>query len=1310
MSGRGAEEFGSKSPEDSAPDQGTPAGGLQGGSADSHSSQPARVRFRELVERIRELNRNRVSDPAAQAAELGQAERSLRSFHAETLDESAVNDRNSGLLSDIREWKSFCELLELDQSVVAAESLTGEHLEQVAQGWSEAVAEVLEQPDADQCFRHLMRTTSLQLEWQGQLGEEASVPGRLEISRQKLRQALLDAIAAEEPPAQQKREWVTQLLDVSDLVMTSIDDLPPAVAAAQIDVVADDCRWHLTHVERAFGKPRRQLARKLAQVRAERQERELQYRLEKRFGRKLVGATERLVLVLIFVVIGLMLTEFVLELSPRTIFWFNIIDAAACGVFLTEFFTKLSFVSNRPRWFWRHFIIDFIPSIPFALVTSGLATSNPADAVRLGRLGRLLRLPRLVRYVRILRPVIRVFRGFALLVRGLDRLARRYGHLLNQNVILYPTRAELERYRAESPLKRASLGRLYAELDLCWKDLVHDAPQEQHESLAKYRLELLRDELVELSKQPIHHATVSGAQAREVPAGALIDELSSVNAHDLEDRLAAPLISHMARIVRLYSRPPLSWMPIISRCVPEVSPQMTDSEVVSSASRRLAAVLKRYHDMWFWVADLYGTVTPSQFVDRVGTTLVNSSFRPAYRLALFGGVLLFTQLLIYAMALTVLEPVEKFLARFVGTPVLVLGGICVLILAVGLWLKSLAREATEFYERSAQAQYLSLMETVRSRYLDRDTQMIFDRVLRPELELLETPAEVRMDEQLRMFQGRARASLLDEYADRERAVGVEGFETTALLYRDWLDGALLTESDTRTTSQLLGNPSVRQFLSLSERFSAKEIKSLQKLDLVRQKSLFGGPYIWFNFISRSIAHSVARLLVSYNQHAFTLDELPHLRPDQLRAYQKWLGYSDTGEEASDEKIEQAAEKNYVTTVFSSMHFLDVHPQRDQEVEAMFGPDLLTKLHRDRSLLARRIFGTYPMHNRPKEQRVVNLYAIYSSWLAGGRALLLPLFLMMAGFRFLGGLLSWITRSVQEIRNPDSRQPSTDAANAHFFTAVRKIQRIRGPVVSASIRLRCRMDPEYLGVSLPGHDDHDLLGADLEADLSFLNADFELISDTQRERLRAQADMKRLDELIAGGLLKRAAEANGLGADAFCSQKHLRATALIYLADLRGVRRGLSAPQILDDAYRMASELSPMPRRLWPRLGLKRRFKKYWAEHGWEEAGAERLAWRATVNNFWGAADALRTWSDVESDPVERAESTLQELLLHPSRITQQLAAVRTIQTLAVLDVLHYREHVFQLGRYADMGDSPGSLLQWKTLAGEQLSTDARSVS
>ena len=49
----------------------------------------------------------------------------------------------------------------------------------------------------------------------------------------------------------------------------------------------------------------------------------------------------------------------------------------------------------------------------------------------------------------------------------------------------------------------------------------------------------------------------------------------------------------------------------------------------------------------------------------------------------------------------------------------------------------------------------------------------------------------------------------------------------------------------------------------------------------------------------------------------------------------------------------------------------------------------------------------------------------------------------------------------------------------------------------------------------------------------------------------------------------------------------------------------------------------------------------------------------------------------------KGSGRLGEILLHPDRVSEQLLTLRMIQTLTVLDVLHYREQVFTLGQYGD---------------------------
>ena len=1266
---------------------------------ESVSTPPLLAELRQLDRQLDELKTDVDSESLPDALRsLRDVDRRLRCLADVNRDAATpLHNRTSEVIADLDNWKQLASRLELDESVAEADRLWESHLQHVADNWLDTTTQLLTEPDADNCFRHVIRTTALQLETQRQGHGKLIGVARFDKCRGLLREALLQSIERTPPSQDLRQRWVTQLLDLGDMVMTSVDDLPPATAAAQIAVVVHDCGWHLRQVELASGKLRRQLKRRLARIRAEEQERLLQHRLDQRFGRRFVAGSEQLVLCLIFVVIGLMIAEFVLAPSTELKFWFGVIDAGACFVFLVEFFTKLWHAPGRWLWFRRHFAIDLVPSIPFALLTSSLVSGSSADSVRLGRLARLLRLPRLVRYIRILRPFIRLLRAFGLLAHGLDRVARRYGHILNQNVILYPTREELERARRDQPVRRAGLWKLQAKLTGRWNELLLAAPSECRPAIAANRLTELESTLEKIDAQAPAEKAVPATNTREIPIGTLIEELQLVTPRDLEANFSEPLVAQFARVVRTFALPPLRWFPIIRSCVPHLSDDMTDSEVAAASSRRMARLLKWNHDTWFWVADLYGTVTPSQFIDRLGTTLVNSSFRPAYKLALFGGVLLLTQLLLYVTAFSALESLVEFLGRYVGTPVLVLGGVCIFVLAWGWWLKRLAREATEFYERSAQAQHLSLMETVRSRQLNRDTAILYDRILGPESSREDQSTAENRKELLQLVRDRARHSLLDEWDSENTRPTSEVVETTVLLYRDWLDGGLLTESDTRATSQLLGNPAVRQFLSLSDRYTGKEIKALQKLDLVRQKSLLGGPYLWFNFISRSIAHSVACLLVDYNQNAIPLNELSRLSSDQQQRFQAWLQAGDSTDQQNSSEIEEKAERSYMTTAFTAMHFLDFHPRRDRDIETRFGEAVLQRLRTDRSLLIRRIFGTYPMHNRPKEQRVVNLYALYSEWLAGGRALLLPLLLAIQLTRYVGDLFKWIQRAIREIRDPRLRMANRDAAQAHYTSAVRKIRRIRGPVVDASLRLRSRMDPEFLGIALPGETRSGLAGADLDVDLAFIRPDLDLADELEEERLRARADMHRLDRLIQQGLLCRAARSVQLDVQALSSRQHVRAAAVVYLADLDQVRSSISPVEILKDAFGRVVTLPLLPRARKPRPLLKRMFANFWAEYGSGDDRARLACWRATQQNYWGAADALRMWYRHKEQATAAGERKLAELLMVPGRIDRQLLAVRTIQTLSVLDVLHYREHVYHLGQYADMGDQADDLLCWNTV-------------
>ena len=1266
----------------------------------SHSSN----RLRELERQLQVIRNDEKLTAEETALQFAALEKALSEILQDP--ESDLQDFQTVSFEELQDWHDVCEHIALESATGEAERLSSEYFENMARSWHEVVDSTLEDCSADDCFEALMTTTEMQLESRGEFPGQHVGKATFESARSLLREGLLEEVQAEPPAKSVIQQWERTLADRSDTVLTSIDHLSPKRAAAQLELLQEDLLWHDTTLSNITPRQSRVVGKKYRRIRAEQQERTLQHKLENRFGTRLIGFVERLILFLIFLVILLMFIEMIIPLPQEILNWFAIVDTACCVIFLMEFFTKLSFVEEKGFWFRRHFLIDLIPSIPVGLVTYGVPTASTADVVRTGRLGRLLRLPRLARYIRIARPVIRILRGFGLLSRGLDRLARQYGHILNLDVILYPTREELDRTHARSSVEKNQVSRLRENLQENWIQLLGRAPVAEREMVAHIRLAHYRTLMEQLpaDKYGLRLSSSLGMKLREIPAEDLINRLKSASATGVETELGEELVEQLARMIRMFSRPPLRWLPLVRSSIPRITNEMSDAEIVAAGSHQLSRSVARFHNAWFWVSDLYGTVTPSQFVDRVGGMLVRSTMRPAYRVLLIGGVLLLTNLLLSFTSSSFLAPLTSLLDNYVTPTVWVLGSVCFLFLGLGWWLQRVAREATEFYERSVHAQYLALTEVIRARHLERDMEILYHRVLSHDWVLLSKSqgSEIPRDELKRKQLEQLKLRAMQTFTGSGESDQFDGVENTLLLYHDWLDGAMFTEVDTRTTSQLLGNPAIRQFISLSNRITRRFEKSIQTLDLVRQKSLIGGPYIWFNFITRSVAHSVAHYIVEYNQKAIPLDELPLSTEEQKSRYREWLHGTNSGflkEDHAPSNEDSAVEVRYLTTAFTALHFLDLDAGRDQNIANRFGPAVLEKLQHDRSLLVRRIFGTFPKHHRPKEERVVNLYSFYSQWLSGGRALFIPLFLLVAFFKLFGRLIAGIWHALQEIRKPELRQKRQDAATAHFLTAVRKIERFRGPVVKACLRLRTLVDPEYLSVPLPGDERSSIEGADVESDLQFLGEDPELREEVEQERLQVENDIRRFEVLIQEGLLERLALIRGLSKEAFLSELHVRAASICYVANFKNLRNLISHQEILQELFQFAETKPLMPKPGGIHWLLRWKFLRYWKQTGEKNRRKKKVAWHATLNDLGGVRTALETWfqSEESDQDKKQGEQFLSELLLHPSRITDQLLTLRTVQTLSLLDVLNYREYVYRLGKYSEGGETPGHLLEWNTL-------------
>jgi len=1114
-----------------------------------------------------------------------------------------------------------------DRAAAAGAPVAAERAEALACALAaDGAAEIGAPEGAEACFRELSKARVLDLEALARTRGPAPLAGA--------RAALRERLCAAPSPAPEAREaWARELIDRADVTLSSLDDVSPARAAEMATLVAEDIAWHAREID--GGTHRRTLGRRVRRLRAEAQERDLEARLEARFGRRNVRIFERTVLAMTVLVLVLLAVEAFLDLPPRALLWFAAVDTLACAFFLWDVAIRLLHVSGRARWFLRHFFVDVLPSIPFALLLLKPTALDSIYALRALRLARL-------------RPLVRIVRAFGFLSRGVDRLVRGHGRALNRDIVLYPTREErAEMKPRDGPAAR--LLRLEARVRERWLELLRTAGGVAEE-VASARIAALEEAR---RRGHLRHrlATHDDETPHDVIAEDVLRKLERFTAGEAT-ALGPDLVARLARIARVLSLPPLRWFPIIRRYVPRLAEETPEAPAVAAAARSAARELRRLHGRWLWFADLHGTITPAQFVDRVGTALMKVSIRPAYRLVLFALIVLVFRVLLEVSGLSWLDHLAQAIFRFAG----ILGSICMATLAVGWWLKRTAGEATAFFEQAARAQYLSLTETFRGRTLDRDAKVLDARVLAPE-RLLNQEEGGRGGEEL--------AAQLREGLVAAGPSGPAG-ERVLLLCRDALDGGPFTDSDTRTTSQLLGNPALRNLRTMSRRFSPRDLKQLGKLDLERPTALLRGPYFWFRLMCRAVAHGVARLLVDYNRRALPLPQLAGASAEEAARYRAWLDTSEVAEIRPDLV-------RYATTHFTALHFLDDDDRRDAEVAERFGPDVLARLRRDRRLLFRRVFGTYPVGKLPRDDRVLNPFRLYQRWFAGGRALVLPLFMAWAALRRVGEFFGWLRRCVRELRGPSVKVDMVAAEGADFAAALRKIARARGPVAEAALRLRIRLDVEYLGVRLPGTQESGLEGRDVASDLRFLDAAAELEMEVEGERGRAERDMRRLLALVP----------------AAPSREHLRAAACAYHADLDGVRSLLSAKEILAEvaARAVREPLLPASR---PRPKLQALFRRYWKAHGEGDLRARRAVWRAIALDVDGAAAALVAWAGPGAR--ERGERVLADLLRHPERITEMLVTLRAVQTLSLTDILLYREHVYRLGRYAESGDEPGRAL------------------
>jgi hypothetical protein len=1076
----------------------------------------------------------------------------------------------------------------------------------------------------------------------------------------------------------------------------------------------------------------RELQRLARTVRGEWQEKLLALRLQDLLGPRLVRVLENTVLWLILVLAGLIVSETLLDrsewLTDRRRAMLGWVDLIICSLLMGEFLLKLSLAPRKGLYFLRHFVIDFLASLPFGFISYQIdagGLERAADSLRLLRFLRFGRLVQLLRYVRVMLPVVRLARLLLFLLRLSDRLVRKHAGLLNRNIVLF------EPYHAGRPESsdRHVLAALRSEHEHATVQVESRLDRADRRWLAARSLadlDLRLEKLPTAAFGPSSDDQVA-QEGREIPVEAVVDRLIQLSPEGLIDRMGPAFVTSADRYLRLLDAPLLRRLPVIRNLV--AYRQKSPAEAVTLAANYLGHLIQRFLDMVYFLADLQGTLSPPVFLDRLGATIVSATRTPAKRLLWLGSAFLFLFLVVNSVAL--FRPARAFvdwLQNLLGWPVIVLGVICLAFWLLGSWFRKIANQSADFCERVVEAQFAAQTKNLKSRRRDQDAQFLAERVIDPEL-LLRSSDNLVPEMYRRVGEANVSPSGTALLENRELIF----LQNIRLLYQDYLDGSPFHRSDTRASIQLLGNLAIANLRRSHLGHLLREGRALDRLDLSRAGRLIGGPHLWFNYITRMIVQETAILLLDYNRHAIPLDRLACSSTESRQAFQNWLARRLRLEPAEVQlpaplvpaalEVERSstapaqarrpeASAFLETVEFTAIDFLADDPQRDAAIQARFGPQVAELVRRDRQQNVRRAFRSFPLHELPLAKRTINPFGFYQVHLSRGRIVFLPVLMAAAAGKMAGLAVRAVYRVVHEILHPRVGQEE-EVPSDTYWAALRKIHRMRKPVFMGSLWLRARFDVEYLGLSLPtappGIAAHSLM----ESDLDFIAAsrqDRIIAEQIRRGHERRLVWIGRwlhqfgwtFDELPQY-LVREIPYLSNRGGEA------LRALVTAAVLDhddisslafsIEGLKRVLAhgansdldrkalPPGLPDPVINLRKLWRPVPRLRRPLADLfglpcfpaytpaeRHRILAYMRRH--------RRAVRGWVNVVLGQGG---------NDPWATVQARMREVLLRTDLWSDQVLVLRAVQTLTMLDVQHNSDLVWSLGGYtrADAGPAPG---------------------
>jgi hypothetical protein len=626
----------------------------------------------------------------------------------------------------------------------------------------------------------------------------------------------------------------------------------------------------------------------------------------------------------------------------------------------------------------------------------------------------------------------------------------------------------------------------------------------------------------------------------------------------------------------------------------------------------------------------------------------------------------------------VLVTIGRALQRSFGAVLIILGVFGFLAVTFGKWLTRRAGQVVDHHIRVAEAQYINLMKDYKRQHAARDLDLLYRRVLRPELRGDDALAG-RDESQRQALRREAKTATAlcfeDETGDEvapsatlaggapseivaddnqraaARAIHEGQIDRVITLYRDYLDGAVLHRSDVKTTEQLLGNTAL---LEVADRLAldTRERRRLERLDLAKARTIFG-PYLWFFFITNAIAQKVGSQVLEFN-------------------------------------------RRYRTTDFDALHFLFPAPRREAVIAARHGDAALTELKIRRRDIIRTVFGTYPL-----AEVSVNAFRLYRGRYEGGiRVFRLPLDLLLVGGKGVSWVLGRSLALFRDFLRGSQGDEQVQSSHAGYEVALRKIFRLRRPAIEAALRLRVRLDIAYLDV-LPRRLDYTgCEGSTVDDDLDEIGAPptFRYMIERLREEVRERSRLLERFLVRAEPDFPRLREADAPARRAWYTVAAINEREIadlmesaLRLDEMEAALRGREGwPEGWGTRRRFLARLAAPWRkaRRWWRKERSLEVADVWARLRGLDAGEPRCGdWlrRAVDLNSDGWRTTLERFDrhDAMSDPALRVVQMLDEAGRGADRLEVQLVALRTVQTLSLLDLQNYREIVRELGEYDD---------------------------